>query len=297
VLGVVGSWFANQQEANRQHQAAMQIMLQREQSEIQAKSALFEKLLGQILGAEKPSDIESRVASLQVFMYNFHDIFNGRSFFHVIERDVEKLEQPRQGKIIKELRELAQGISNIQRAMIRTARFSDRHHEVDACVTYKGDRKPVQGGQIHNCDDEGNGGLLSLGLNEKGSAEISYTPAHGHIWSRPIADTHIVTVKVTEIRDTSALIEMNIIDDAKLGDRDAGIGDPEALAPFVLSYFGTPFTDNTLLPDGHRIALLLQEIDAKSSIAKIRILHFPDDYIPAGYRPTITVFRDLVLEH
>ncbi len=56
---------------------------------------------------------------------------------------------------------------------------------------------------------------------------------------------------------------------------------------FQISYFDTPFTDYTSLPDGHRIAITLKDIDTGGSRPKIKIkvIEFPRHYSISGDRP------------
>ena len=69
---------------------------------------------------------------------------------------------------------------------------------------------------------------------------------------------------------------------AKFGDDLIDIPDS-----FQISYFDTPFTDYTSLPDGHRIAITLKDIDATGTRPKIKlkVIEFPRHYSISGDRP------------
>jgi hypothetical protein len=64
--------------------------------------------------------------------------------------------------------------------------------------------------------------------------------------------------------------------------------------PFGVTYFDMPFTDNTLLPDGHRIALILEDIPAARDSATLRVIEFPAEYVLSGYRPSLARMNDLL---
>jgi hypothetical protein len=65
--------------------------------------------------------------------------------------------------------------------------------------------------------------------------------------------------------------------------------------PFEVSYFDAPFTDNTLLRDGHRLALILKYTDnnVHPHIAELKMLEFPEDFVLAGSRQSLR-FMELV---
>jgi len=65
---------------------------------------------------------------------------------------------------------------------------------------------------------------------------------------------------------------------------------------FNVSYFDTPFTNNFMLPDGHRLAIILEEIDYQHEpkSARLDLVHFPADYVTIGYRPSIQRLNEIV---
>jgi hypothetical protein len=59
---------------------------------------------------------------------------------------------------------------------------------------------------------------------------------------------------------------------------------------FELDYFDTPFTDNTLLPDRHRLAMTLKDINVGKDgqlKARVKIIEFPQYYVLSGHRPAM----------
>jgi hypothetical protein len=63
---------------------------------------------------------------------------------------------------------------------------------------------------------------------------------------------------------------------------------------FHVSYFDTPLSSNFIMPDGDRIAIILEEIDPGSKSARLDVVHFPADYVTVGYRPSIDKVNDFL---
>ena len=59
----------------------------------------------------------------------------------------------------------------------------------------------------------------------------------------------------------------------------------DAQKRFWISFSDSPFSDNTILPDRHRLAFVLKSAD--SSGAVLKVIEFPAGYIIAGYRPSL----------
>lgn len=108
-LGVVGLIFTYvidvQQEKNRSNQMAVQIMSQREQSEIDFRQKMFGVLVTELL--DPKVDVRERVTRLKLFQHNFHDIFNGRALFDVLEKDARSLPKRERDDLIHDLVSLA----------------------------------------------------------------------------------------------------------------------------------------------------------------------------------------------
>ena len=64
---------------------------------------------------------------------------------------------------------------------------------------------------------------------------------------------------------------------------------------FTLTYYDAPFTDNILLPDGHRLALTLVEIDSTLE-AHLDLIHFPANFVTTGYRPSVDRVNEMLQE-
>jgi hypothetical protein len=84
------------------------------------------------------------------------------------------------------------------------------------------------------------------------------------------------------------------------------VGDPISYGPFTISALDLPFTDNTLVPDGNRFALVLQStseeklLSAGNDDQRVKLTHvalkliwFPKSYFTARERPiNYSAFRE-----
>lgn len=63
--------------------------------------------------------------------------------------------------------------------------------------------------------------------------------------------------------------------------------------PVHLTYFDTPLTNNFVMPDGDRVAIVLNEIIGKES-ARLDVVHFPADYVTTGFRPSVNRINEIL---
>ncbi|MBI1806938.1 MAG: hypothetical protein HYR76_07805 [Ignavibacteria bacterium] len=98
-------------------------------------------------------------------------------------------------------------------------------------------------------------------------------------------DTHLVSIKLLRIHDEAVEVHVDFGKDL--------VDVPDS---FGVNYFNTPFTDYTILPDGHRFAITLKEIDRKAQRARLRVTEFPAHYLITGDRPTAEEVNEMVGE-
>lgn len=119
-LGVVGLVFTYvvdaQQEKNRSNQMAVQFMSQREQSEIDFRQKMFGVLVTELL--DPKIGVRERVTRLKLFQHNFHDIFNGRALFDVLEKDASNLPKRERDDLIHDLVSLAKEVTVAQELLV-----------------------------------------------------------------------------------------------------------------------------------------------------------------------------------
>ena len=180
-LGVVGLVFTYvvelQQEKNRSNQMAVQFMSQREQTEINFRQKMFEVLVTELLDPKVP--VRERVTRLKLFQHNFHDIFNGRELFDVLEKAAGNLPEPEKDDIIHDLVSLAKEVTVAQEFLVG-ARFNIN-------TIKKGDSLIVP---LKKLEED----IHEHGGNHKNDSDYS----------------HVIIIKLLEVKENAVEIEVII---------------------------------------------------------------------------------------
>ncbi|HEV8284482.1 MAG TPA: hypothetical protein VGQ09_09235 [Chitinophagaceae bacterium] len=249
------------QEYNRRYETSAQLFNQREQSEMDFRQRIFDALLTKVMNHKIP--ICDRIAVLRLFQHNFHDIFNGRSFFDLLETEVTTnthLCDSVKSKLVNDLVSIAREATGRQEAVIESNQEKKVIYKVEpstSCV--KGTQFPIF---IAKEKD-----TINVELNCEG---ITGTQ-------------HVARVILDSILNENAVqVQVKFKDDN------------EGLPPFIVGYYDTPYTDNILLPDGHRFSLILKNVNRDLKTAKFKILEFPHDLIIAGFRPSIKMVNKIM---
>ena len=126
-----------------------------------------------------------------------------------------------------------------------------------------------------------------------GEQVIKDNLAQGVVFDTPIGDRDeihhiIIDVKVITEISVKATIKLNPNTDESIELNNG--------KPIEISYFDSPLTDNILLPDKHRIAVTLKDIYAVGNQykAKLKIIHFPAEFITTGYRPSVKFAKEML---
>ncbi len=237
-----------QQEKNRINQLGIQIMSQREQSEIDFRQKMFGVLVTELL--DPKVDVRERVTRLILFQHNFHDIFNGRALFDVLENEARNLPEEGRDSVIKQLVSLAKKVTVAQELLV---------------------------GSKPNIFTKKEGERFSFTVPSQESEQGNHE--HGENNKRGDDQPHDIIIKLIKVKEHAVEIEV-IIDAEK----------PDSMKlEFEVSFFDAPLTDNTLLPDKHRFAITLKEtnMSVQPYEATLSVFEFPADYVTTGYRPSI----------
>lgn len=267
-IGLVGVLFTllttHQQEKNRKTMMAVQLMSQREQAETSFRSEMFQTMLQGLLGPETAAPTE-RLAILRLFQHNFHDMFNGRAFFDVLEKDSINVDPDDREKFIKDLTSLAREIGGLQENLIESLtekRFKTFTLPVNANTT-------IDIPQRSDKDDKDG--------------------EHHRLW-----------IRLDSVMKNRARVFVDF--DFHVPTDTAPPPDTMTFSPdtvtFWVEYFDTPFTDNTLLMDGHRIAFILKYANTVvyPRQAMFKVIEFPANFILSGYRPSVKYVDELFAE-
>ncbi len=280
-LSAVGLFFTfvhqNIQEQNRKWQAATQILSSREISEMEFRQRIFDTVLNKLLNSSR--DIEERVTILRLFQHNFHDVFNGRAFFDVLK---DEAETSGRSELVRELYSIGQEIAGIQESIVEA---NLKEGEIVKYRVYKnGNPSPDSGS-----------GFPEITLSEGDSVEINLVTVE----HEAPADTHKIKIILKSVNSENAVdVNLTILSSHSQNAHNTG-KNPEPIE-FEVSHFDVPFTDNTILPDGHRISIMLKkacywehEYPGSPHKATLKIIEFPVHYIISGYRPSLNHLQDI----
>jgi hypothetical protein len=279
LIGIAGVSFTfcfnTQQERNRESRDAIQVLTQREQSEMQFRSTMFDAMLKQLLTPTTDS-LQQQIQTLQIFQQNFHDTFNGRAFFDLLARQVEK-KRPKavQDSLMDDLNRVGQRTSAFEESIVESnvgGRFPSfwvkPKQSMSVRLLVQRAHEPLLHRLYHwfAAAEEGAQKVGDVIERECKTADPVDHAAADHV--------HTVCLRLDSLRPSSAYVTLRMHEEEQ-----------EDSTAFGVSYFDTPFTDNTILPDGHRLALILKRLTADS--AKFKMIEFPAGYILTGYRPSL----------
>ncbi len=264
-IGLAGILFtitnSSEQEKNRKNIMATQIMSDREKSETDFRQSMFRPLIEQVLN-DKLS-LENRFNVFQIFQSNFSDLFNSRPMYDILWKKAKQ--EIDSNKNVDADRDII-------KRLISLARMTNEKQEglIGAHPKEKSEKKLARHDTLcwTYTEKDGDG-------DEEGKEEIKI-----------IVDS--ITADGIKIRMTASFFDLK--------EKDTSVIVANNGRPFGVSYFDSPFTDNTLMPDGDRIAVILEDLnpDDKPDSATIRIIHFPADFVTVGYRPSINKLNELI---
>lgn len=269
---------------------ATTLLSQREQADSSLRASMFHDLIGPILESEKDNTgrersipVKREQLLVELLALNFHEHFELKPLMlHVDNRlaqeKAKSADQAQEENTRESLRSIAHQIAERQIAMLTK---SDAHSlpEQQTCIyrlelkerTQAAKQIPIPrpcSAHIAYFND-----LISISSpNGTYSASFTITPKS---WKDQTFDIKILA---TENNNSKALQEdaysQHLL---KL---------PFADAEILLTKFDLPFSENTLLGDGTRFSLVLDEISETKKEATIKLVWFPQDYFPARERPT-----------
>ncbi|HTJ51896.1 MAG TPA: hypothetical protein VL443_20690 [Cyclobacteriaceae bacterium] len=160
---------------------------------------------------------------------------------------------------------------------------------------------------VHNKDEKIKMDLIDLAryISAKQESQINQLEYRKILFCLPGKDTidyifddetntekEHVQIHLVSIQENKISITMSI----RYNDERGRVININNADQFNVSYFDTPFSSNFMMPDGHRLALILEEIDYTHNphSARLDIVHFPADYVTVGYRPSIRQVNEIV---
>lgn len=218
-------------EKNRQSQLYIQTMTQREQSDSDLRSKMFDSLIGSYFGKGIQTDPAKQMLYLHLLTLNFQEFFDARPLF-------EDLNETLAGEKRQRLLAIAREATNRQVNMLTSP-----------------DREPTE---MMLCAKE------TKECSKTGRFNLKIKQGNLQLDVRLLAvDSSYARVRVSAPAQTF----------------------PFKTAEFRVSFFDTPFMQNTKLGDGTRFSFILKNVDTVSQKAKFEMITFPDSYMNLRDRP------------
>ncbi len=270
---------------------ASTLLSEREKADSQLRTEMFSRLVDPISGAKSGADVSREREQLlaELLSLNFHEHIGLKPLLSHVD-----------GRLAREsvdIDEAAAGAARLARQSFRAVAGSVIARQTAMLTRSNGDGRNEGGAQIQKLDI----GLPNL--NPQLATTLQQKNDYVKLFNEPIelenpARTHRLFLTVREPDWDNETFRMEVGIYAK----KSGANVELAKHDFQLSWFDFPLTDNTLLADGTRFAIVLDQVyDTEGRIAnsnldqiksdatkrvRMSIVWFPKDYIAARERPT-----------
>ncbi len=208
---------------------------------------MFQVLVDDLLDSKV--HVRERVVRLKLFQHNFHDLFNGRALFDVLEREARNLgDEKEQDDLIHDLVSLAKEITVSQELLVGS--------------------KP----EILRMMKEGDSRTVALKKSEEDNDE------HGENHESGNGLGHRIRIKLMRVKQHAVEVEVKI---------DGGESD--AMQFEVSYFDAPLTDNTLLPDKHRfAITLKETNMEAHPPEATLHLLEFPADYVTTGYRPSIS---------
>jgi hypothetical protein len=262
------------------------VQSQREQAESQLRATMFSNLISPITGPKKDgTEIEPKREKLlvELLALNFHENFEFKPLLEFVDKRLADDEAGR-----KSLRSIARRVSDRQIASLLKegkgvdTTWSPRRwyntffkKQVD---DNGADIQPLEFIETTQKNELNENYINSLKASQRGAPlnEFLRRESPDKSWN--------LDIRVTAIDSKEGTVTVGIIFKRNVKDFD-----DLPYKEFTLTAFDFPLTDNTLLADGNRFAIVLDKIDYNKDLemktARLRLIWFPKNYFTLRERP------------
>src|SRR5574337_59591 len=266
----VGAHYAN--TFQRQMSGAT-LLSEREKAESQLRASMFSSLIDPIIGSKRGDGMSADGERLLVELLarNFHEHIELKPLFYRVDKRLAG-EGAREAR--RSLRSVADRIIDRQIASLRkegSANSSDRAGaRVDMLTITEPPLTPAQKAVLD-----------SLAANEQRPYQVVATLKEPISGLTSPDGQHRLTVVVDEADWANHRLRVQLVDVSTKGES------LNSNVAFTLTHFDFPLTDNTLFPDGNRIALALSSVQADMGLKSVvlKLIWFPKDYFTPRERP------------
>ncbi len=298
VLSIVGIVIANTYQSKM---SATQLISEREKAESELRASMFRDLISPILGDKRGEDMspERQRLLVELLALNFGDHFELKPLLSQVDRTIRNkiegiptgnekeqltLERDRLWSVARRVcdRQIAillnQGTRKDKTTITRLT-FVERPQATEMARDKLKERLRLLEERFKKSKNEVRGlsdyPLVLCSPDRKYTALLTFLEFD---WDNQICKTEVNVLERTCRPDQKDFLE-NLISTSS---QEAGSAMD---AKFELGWFDFPLTDNTLLSDGNRFALVMQEVDSELRCADFDFIWFPKVYFSPRERP------------
>jgi len=266
---VVGALIAN---SFQRQMTGTTLLSQREQAESQLRASMFSNLIGPIIGPQKEAGIHPDRERLMVELLalNFHEHFELKPLMLRVDN---RLASERPKALSREQAEKArESLRSIAHRVVDRQIASFMIVETPTTSRPSGCRVYLLTVAEKPSEDEDTG-LRCQFVKQFNDAFALSSPNEEY--------TLNIVVRDPDWENETLKVEISAMTNSKSNERDYS----DISYSFTLTAFDFPLTDNTLLPDGNRFAVVLSAVSQLLKSARIRLVWFPIDYFTPRERP------------
>lgn len=249
------------------------LLSEREKAESQLRASMFSSLIDPIVGPKPGGGVSAEGERLlvELLALNFHEHFELKPLFDRVDK---RLASEGAQEARRSLRSVADRIIDRQIASLRkegSANSSDRAGaRIDMLTITEPPLTPTQKAVFD-----------SLAANEQRPYQVVATLQEPIGGLTSPDGQHRLTIVIDEADWANHRLRVQLVDVSTKGES------LNSNVAFTLTHFDFPLTDNTLFPDGNRIALAFSSVHAEGGLksAMLKLIWFPKDYFTPRERP------------
>jgi len=276
---------------------ATNVLVQREQADSSLRADMFHDLIGPVVGSGDDKEgisVEREQLLVELLALNFHEHFILKPLMLDVDKrlrrsDAEEVSPDDRESARKSLRSVAHQIVQRQLASLSKAQDSSPPEQqvciydlqIDERMEQKSDEETDA---IRPCSKVDRHFRVKRYFNDligidspNGIYTLAFTIEKPEGWEHQVFDVSMrIRGKVEDnTREEQSAATRGSNGKMLVADRD-----------FVLTWFDFPFSDNTLLSDGSRFSIVIDEVEPFLHRANLKLIWFPQDYFAAHERPT-----------
>jgi hypothetical protein len=271
--------------------SARNILNQREQSESSLRASMFGNLIGPIVGEQKSDktiDPDRYRLLVEMLALNFHENVEFKPLMEDADRRLAlaaptlmSKQDALEGR--KSLRGIAHRVVERQLAMLGEESSNPLCGGSDLA------KFSLISAKDEKVANEVKGLLGITAPIQVMTADSAVMPTY-RVVSPDCVDQLSISFYEPDLEKGSVMVQVKVTKAGEKGAADKGGRDLAVTVNFELTSFDFPFTDNTLLSDGNRFAVYLEEYSSvpgtNAAVYGIGLRWFPKNYFPPRERPT-----------